>query len=180
MISEKDEYSRLILHRLDENWKSFSILYDLKHYGNCISILCQELDQSIRLLFLLKRNEFERESFIHSTLNSQKWHLPGNERKKEFITDEMLIDFAQTLTGWERSIYEFGFAFKSLSNSYNYMLKDPIRSLNETERSKIHAYIANYHSADFPSGYKLPDLIPLLPAIFEKLSTNLRSYMKQL
>lgn len=181
MISPKeDEYNNLITHRLDENWKSFNILLEMKHYGNCISIMCQELDQVIRVLFLLKSKRHERDQFINLSINSQKWFLLGKDNKKEYITDDIFLKFAETLGGWERSIYEFGTSFKSLSNNYNYLLKDPIISLNETERKRLYDYIKEYHVSDFPSDFSLKDIIPVLPLIFEKLSLSLRSYITQL
>lgn len=180
MISEKEAYKRLISHTLKENWKSFTILFELKHYGNCISIMCQELDQVIRLLFLSKSRMHERDELIGQALNSQKWFLLGADRKKTYITEETLAEFATSLAGWERAIYEFGLAFKSLSNNYNYILKDPIKGLKEAERQKIHAYIVEFHDKAFPADFALGNLIPELQAIFERISENLKLAMEQL
>jgi hypothetical protein len=120
MISENDEYKKMINHRLEENIKSFKLLYGIKHYGNCISIMCQELDQIIRLLFLLNSSSNEKKQFINSSINNHKWYIVNSLNKKENITDEMLLKFTETLNGWDKSIYEFGFSFKSLSNNFNY------------------------------------------------------------
>jgi hypothetical protein len=180
MITPNAEYIKLIKHRLDENWRSFKILYELKHYGNCITILCQELDQVLKILFLLKRRQHEKEHLIDLTINSQKWHLQNKDNKKEYITDGILIKFAQSLEGWEKSIYEFGFSFKSLSTNYNYLLKNPIRSLKNNEREKIHSYIQEYHIRDFSIDFTLDDLIPILPMIFELVSNNLKAYIEKL
>lgn len=180
MISEKEAYTRLISHTLKENWKSFSILFELKHYGNCISIMCQELDQVIRLLYLIKSRSHEKDELIAQAINSQKWFLLGPDRKKTYITEETLSEFAKTLTGWEKAIYEFGLAFKSLSSNYNYILKDPIKGMKDAERDKIHAYIVEYHDKDFPADFALGNLIPELQAIFERISENLKLAMEQL
>jgi hypothetical protein len=180
MISPKEEYIHLITHRLEENWKSFSILLKIKHYGNCISIMCQELDQIIRLLFLIKSRSYERKQLINLAINSQKWYLLGENNKKEYITDEILFKFTDSLKGWERSFYEFGFSFKHLSTNYNYLLKDPIINLKKIERERIYNYIKEYHVQDWPINYTLDDIIPVLPLIFEKLSQNLSLYLAQL
>ena len=150
MISEKTEYSNTIKHHLEENRKSFNILFELKHYGNCISIMCQELDQVIKILFLLKCEKSDRINFMHLTINNQKWYKTDRTEKKIFITDEYLEKYAETFTGWEKSIYNFGFSFKSLSNNLNYLLKNPIISLDESERMQIYEYIKEYHKLDFP------------------------------
>jgi hypothetical protein len=180
MISPKEEYIHIITHRLKENWKSFNILYKLKHYGNCISIMCQELDQIIRLLFLIKSRSHEKILLINLAINSQKWYLIGGNNKKEFITEDVLMKFTKSLSGWERSIYEFGFSFKSLTNNFNYLLKDPLLKMKKNEREKIFNYITEYHVKDLPIEFTLNDIIPVLPLIFEKLSENLRSYISQL
>lgn len=180
MISEKEAYKRLISRTLEENWKSFTILFELKHYGNCISLVCQELDQVIRILFLSKSRAHEVDELISQALNSQKWFLLSPDRKKTYITEETLSEFATTLEGWEKGIYEFGLAFRSLSNNYNYILKDPIKGLKDAERQKIHAYIVEYHSKDFPADFALSDLIPEIRGIFERISENLRMDMERL
>jgi len=180
MISEKEAYKRLISRTLEENWKSFTILFELKHYGNCISLLCQELDQVIRILYLSKGRMHEKDELISQAINSQKWFHLGADRKKIYITEETISEFATSLEGWEKAIYEFGLAFKSLSSNYNYILKDPIKGLKDGERQKIHAYIVEYHNPDFPADFALANLIPEIKSIFERISENLRLDMEQL
>ena len=180
MITEKDEYKRLLTNRLEENWKSFKILFDLKHYGNCISIMCQELDQVIVLLFLLKKKEYERNKLIGLSINSQKLYLAMPDNKKEYITEKYLKDFAGTLDGWEKSIYDFGTSFHSLSKNYNYLLKNPIQGMNEIEKKQIYKYITEYHNKGFPEEFSIEDLVPVLVAVFDKLSKSLVSYMDRL
>jgi hypothetical protein len=180
MISENDEYKKMINHRLEENVKSFKLLYGIKHYGNCISIMCQELDQIIRLLFLLNSSSNEKKQFINSSINNHKWYIVNSLNKKENITDKMLLKFTETLNGWDKSIYEFGFSFTSLSNNFNYGSKDPIKSMNEADRKKLSDYIIEYHIKDFPEDFSLDDLIPVLPMIIKTISSKLKSYMKKI
>jgi len=180
MLTEKNEYKRLISNRLKENWKSYKILFQMKHYGNCISLMCQELDQVISLLFLLNRSEYEKEKLITQSINNQKWFLHKPDGKKEYITEKELKSFAESLVGWDRRIYEFGFAFKSLSKSYNYFLKDPIRGMKELERKKIVEYIVEYHDKEFPVDFTIVDLVPKLEGIFKRIAKNLISYMEKI
>jgi hypothetical protein len=180
MITPTKEYKNLITHRLEENWKSFKLLFDIKHYGNCISLMCQELDQFIIVLYLLKQDLYRRNHLIGLSINSQKWFIIGKDTKKEYINDDVLLNFANSLTGWERSIYEIGFIFKHLTVNSNYVLKNPILSLDEAERKLIHEYVFEYHTKELPKEYKIDDLVPILPLVFEKISDSLKSYMVNL
>jgi hypothetical protein len=180
MITQVEEYKKLISHRLDENMKSFKLLFDMKHYGNCISIMCQELDQIMKLLFLLNRNKTERKQFMESSIESHKWFILNKENKKEYITDDDIAKYSESLSGWDKSIYEFGLAFGHLTNSFNYGSKDPIKSMNEIYRNMLYDYIREYHNANYPKDFTLDDLIPVLPNIFDSISLHLQSYMNEL
>jgi hypothetical protein len=180
MIPQNEEYKKLINHRLAENVKSFKLLFDIQHYGNCISIMCQELDQVISLLFLLNSNSDDKKLFINSSINSQKWYVLNRENKKEYITDEMLVKFAESLKGWDKSIYEFGLSFGSLSKNFNYGSRDPIKSMNDFERDKLYSYIKEYHNNDFKRDFSLNELIPVLPLIIEEISKKLKIYMEKI
>ena len=46
----------IIQKRSEENDKSIKLLYKQKLYGNCISILRQELDSMVRVLFLDRKS----------------------------------------------------------------------------------------------------------------------------
>jgi hypothetical protein len=142
--------------------------------------MCQELDQAIFLLFLLKRKEYERSHLIKLSANSQKLYFNILDNKKEYLTEKMLQDFASSLNGWEKSIYDFGTSFHSLSKNFNYLLKDPIRGMSDAEKKLIYDYVSEYHKNDFPSEFKIEDLLPILATIFERLSDSLMLYMDRL
>jgi hypothetical protein len=176
LIPQNVEYNKLITHRLEENWRSFTILFDLKHYGNCISIMCQELDQYIKILFLLKQTKQIRDQLIHNSINDQKWSIINSDNKKEYITDQKLNEFAGNLVGWEARVFQFGCVFKNISNNFNYMLKDPIKSLDDSERALIHEYIREYHDSSFSKDYTITELVPILPMILKEISDSIRKY----
>jgi hypothetical protein len=180
MITHVEEYKKLVNHRLDENMKSFNLLFGIQHYGNCISIMCQELDQIMKLLYLLNKDKNEQKNFIEASIDNHKWFTVDSDNKKRYVTDEDLINFSNSIVGWDKSIYEFGLAFSSLNNSFNYGSKDPIKSMNEFDREKLYSYIREYHKSNFPKDFTLDDLIPILPMIFELISINLQCYMKKL
>jgi hypothetical protein len=180
MITPIDEYKKLILQRLDENRKSFDLLYGIKHYGNCISIMCQELEQVVKLLFLLNSSKNDQIQFIKASINNQKWFFTNKEFKKEYIAEDVFTKYSETLEGWDRSIYEFGLSFGHMANTFNYGTRDPIKSIGENDKEKIHNYIIEYHNKDFPKNYDLESLIKELPTILNRISVNLQSYMNRL
>ena len=178
MIPPDDQFRRLISKRLEENWKSFTILYDINHYGNCISILCQELDQYIRLLYLMKQPKHIKDQLLSNSINDQKWHTIGNDNKKVFIVDKDIEDFAKGLKGWEFDIFEFRNVFYKVNSNFNYILKDPIKGLNDSERELIYKYIREYHDSNFGNDFTIKELVPLLPVIFGRISEKIKGYFE--
>ncbi len=178
MITPKDEYRKLIISWLEENWKSFKILFELKHYGNCISIMLQELEQVIRILYLLNQPDYIRDQLINNSINNQKWFIIDVNNKRRYIKEAEIFHFSDNLTGWEAGIIEFGSCFRNISNNYNYMSKDPIKSLNDSERNSIYKYIIEYHNKEFSNDYSITDLIPVLPMIFSKISDKIKEYIR--
>jgi len=139
----------------------------------------QELEQSINVLFLIKQNKIDKDKLIELAIANKRWSININ-KIKQYINDEVLQIFSESLDGWERGIYKFGFVFKSLSVNYNYMLRNPINSISEIERRTIHDYIKEYHVSNFRADFNIDDIIPVLPHIFEKLSGKLKESLMQL
>lgn len=163
-------------HRLDDARKSFDILFGMKHYGSCISLLCQELNQVVRVRYLLNITPDERNRLIDFTLNDKKWYVAEANRKKKYLTDETFTAFAHSFDGWERAVCEFGESFKAISGSLNHPMKDPVAGLREDERDKIHRYIARYHDSNFPANFTIDELNPMLPMVFDRVAESLRKY----
>lgn len=163
-------------HRLEDARKSFDILYGMKHYGSCISLLCQELNQVVRVLYLLNTAPTERNRLIEFTLNDKKWYVAEEDRKKKYITDETFAAFANSFDGWEKAICEFGDSFRTVSSSLTHPTKDPVSALGSEERDKIHRYIASYHDGNFPENFTIEQLNPILPRVFDRIAERLREY----
>jgi hypothetical protein len=142
--------------------------------------MCQELDQIMKLLFLLSKNKIEKGQFMEASIENHKWFVLNKENKKEYITDEDIVKYSESLSGWDKSIYEFGLAFSHLTNSFNYGSKDPIKSMNDLYRNMLYDYVKEYHDENFPKDFCLDDLIPILPMILDSISLHLQSYMKEL
>ena len=88
----------------------------------------------------------------------------------------ILKTLQKTLTGWEADIFEFRNIFYRITINFNYLLKDPIHGLNESEREIIHNYIKKYHDQSIQNDYTIKELIPVLPMIFQKISDNINEY----
>lgn len=148
----------------------------MKHYGSCISLLCQELNQVVRVLYLLNIAPDERNRLIEFTLNDKKWYIAEANRKKKYITEETFSVFTNSFGGWEKAICEFGESFKTVSGSLTHPMKDPVTALQADERDKIHRYITSYHDRNFPANFTIDELTPMLPVVFDRIAESLRAY----
>ncbi len=99
--------------------------------GQMVAILRQELDSMVRVIYLLAQSPDRRDLLIDSSVNREKW-LQHNS--KGAVTDKEMVDLAQRLQGWTRSVYKFGCAFIHLSSLHDYNARDPFRQLPLEER----------------------------------------------
>ena len=65
-MDDLDKFCNIVKNRSEENAKTIKLLYENKLYGNCVSILRQELDSMVRVLFLLTCEQVKRMMFIKS------------------------------------------------------------------------------------------------------------------
>ena len=128
--------------------------------------MCQELDQYIKLLYIIKQPYDKKEHLINCSINSKKWD----------VLDQDIDLFAKSLTGWDLAIYEFRNVFNKLTINYNYLLRDPLNGINESEKESIYKYIKEYHDKEFIKKYTLVELVPVLPMIFSSISDNIKGF----
>ena len=131
--------------------------------------MCQELDQYIKLLYILKQPYDKKEHLINCSINSKKWD----------VLDQDIDLFAKNLTGWDSAIYEFRNIFNKLTINYNYLLRDPLNGINESEKESIYKYINEYHDKEFIRNYSLAELMLVLPMIFNRISDNIKCYFSE-
>jgi hypothetical protein len=91
-----------------------------------------------------------------------------------------MVDLSKTLFNWAKNVYEFGCAFIHLSSFHDYAKRDPLESISAAERAKIAAYLNHYHGTHVGPNVKFPEIIPSLPAVFEKIRSNLECYLKEI
>lgn len=97
----------------------------------------------VRIIFLLSKNKLEREKYATELLGGQRWKMKTITGKERNVLDKDLIDLAQTLQGWTRSVYKFGCAFIHLSEFHNYFVSDPFSNLSSNDLGDIAAHLTH-------------------------------------
>jgi len=174
-------FVQTIRNRSIENRKSINLLLINNLIGNSFSIIRQELDSMIRVIYLLNLIDLhERDELISQTLNGEKWRLKNENGKTVNITEKDMVELANSLYGWTKSVYKFGCAFIHLSDFHNYLVSDPFLKLNLEERKDIVKHVNNYHMTSLTPECSIQDLFPLINSIFDKVSGNLECYLESL
>lgn len=145
------------------------------------SILRQELDSLVRVIYLLSiSNLEERKSLINLTLNNEPWITKTINGKPKKITDREMVEISNQLMGWTRSVYKFGCAFIHLSNFHNYEEIGPLNQVNDIEKMDILCHMRQYHGGPISDNPSLEDIQHYLPKVLEKVSGNLECYIQEL
>jgi hypothetical protein len=132
----------------------------------------------VRVIFLLSVNDpIYRGQLIAASVSGDKWTANGRGSR---ITDREMVELAQDLHGWTESVYRFGCAFIHLSALHDYQDRDPLGIIPPEEREAILKHMRYYHGLPSRSDVTARDLIPYIPAVFDKISTNLECYLKDL
>jgi hypothetical protein len=178
-MDKLEEFCKYIRQRSNEHKIAVSRTRDLP--GIVASIIRQELDSMVRVIYLLSIcNVYERIKLIEQTIDGKKWTVETQNKKQNQITDREMVELADKLQGWTKSVYKFGCAFIHLSNRHAYNNNNPFESLPDTEKEDIVSHMRYYHggpNSDFPS---FEELSTYFPMVFEKIASNLECYLKQL
>jgi len=182
MNTDISTFSRMIRNRSEENrraMRSFFIPHEV--LSPAFSILRQELDSMIRVIYLLSiKNIAERQRLIRSTLHGEKWKVRTAKGKHHYVTDREMVDIAQQLQGWAQSVYKFGCAFMHLSDFHNHHTQNPFERLSDAERQDILSHMRYYHGGPHNDNPSMKELATYLPRVFEKIADNLECYLKDL
>lgn len=170
-------FVRQVRARSDEHSKAMKILTEAGLAGQMISVLRQELDSMVRVIYLLTQVSHRRDDLIDYAVHGKKWNKPGSKAR---VTDKEMVDSAQHLHGWTQSVYKFGCAFIHLSSLHDYNDRDPLHQLPASEREDILSHCRYYHGGPLPGKELFTDLVPYLPKILSKISDNLEVYLEQL
>ena len=176
-MSNKTIFIRQIRSRSLEHRQAMNLLASAGLAGQMISVLRQELDSMVRVIYLLTQDLARRELLIDASVRGEKWTQQASRAK---VTDREMVDLADALQGWTRSVYKFGCAFIHLSNLHDYNDRDPLLQLPDDERNDVLAHCRFYHGGPSPDAETFEGLVPYLPLIFEKIAGNLECYVEHL
>jgi hypothetical protein len=138
-----------------------------------MAVLRQELDSMVRCIFLLSVSDRRyRRRLIEDAVNGRQWRTLDGKGK---VTDRAMVDLSSKLHGWTRNVYAFGCGFIHLS-AFHDPNRDPFDLLTPQEREDIARYLNSYHGIALNSATKLRDIEPVLPGVFEKISSNLECW----
>lgn len=175
-MSEMEIFCRQVRARTAEHRAAMLALRALP--GQMVSILRQELDSLVRVVFLLSQTDRRyRRRLIEDSVSGRKWTRPGSRQP---VTDREMVDLADRLHGWTKSVYAFGCAFIHLSNLHDHQARDPLDQITHAERTAILEHLRYYHGGPNATSPTFSDVVPLLPAVFEKIASNLDCYVAQL
>jgi hypothetical protein len=178
MDSELNIFCRQVRNRSLENQKAISLLHHEGLVGNTMGVLRQELDSMVRCIFLLSvSDKIYRERLLHDAVHGNVWR---NKDGKGKVTDKDMVELSSKLHGWAKNVYSFGCSFIHLSAFHDYSDRDPFELLVPEDRCDIANYLHYYHCFVMDENTKLRDIEFLLPAVFEKISSNLECYVKDL
>lgn len=182
MDTDTHTFCTMIRNRSDENRRAMHCF--LAPHGvlsPAFSILRQELDSMIRVIYLLQITDLaERSRLIKSTLRGEKWKVPTPKGKSRDVTDREMVDISQKLQGWTQSVYRFGCAFVHLSDFHNHHSQNPFQRLTETEQQDVLSHMRNYHGGPLHDNPTMEEFSQYLPRIFEKIADNLKCYVEHL
>jgi hypothetical protein len=175
-MDNTEKFCKIVRQRSAENKQAIALLSRTGLTGQVMSVLRQELDSMVRVIFLLSQNLDERNHLISLTLSGKKWKLRSNSQ----VTDKQMVELADTLNGWTNSVYKFGCAFIHLSSFHDYAFNDPFENLEAIEINSIKTHLNNYHGFPMTTDLNMNSISRYLPMVFEKIESNLECYIMHL
>jgi hypothetical protein len=175
-MDNTEQFCKIVRQRSKENKQAIALLSRIGLTGQVMSVLRQELDSMVRVIFLLNQTLDERNHLINLTLDGKKW----KHRSKAQVTDKQMVELADTLNGWTNSVYKFGCAFIHLSTFHDYAFNDPFENLELNEINSIKTHLNNYHGFPITTDLTMNSISFYLPKVFDKIEGNLECYIKHL
>lgn len=170
------KYCEIVRNSSLENELAIKILYDNKLYKKVIGTLREELELYIRTLYLLHKDDFEKEKLLSEFFNNMQWRNSKNKR----VTDREIVKFANTIGGgWESISYKFACSFVHLSVLHNWNDKD-IMNLVQEDKYTVVNYINQYHNANLSYDCTFESILKYAPEIFKKIKDNMEYYLLEL
>jgi hypothetical protein len=173
-MTPTEQFCQILEERSAENVSAGQLLFNNRLYGQIISVLRQELDSLVRVVFLLSKDLNTRQYFILQTLQNTKWTLPNS---RTVVTDRHMVDLTDRLHGWTNSVYKLGCALIHLSPMVDYRNSNPFHQLEPTEINDIKQHLHNYHGFQLTDPLNMDTVRPCLLRVLDKVSSNLEYYI---
>lgn len=176
-MSDLDIFIRQVRSRSTEHLKAMKLLHEAGLVGQTVSVLRQELDSMIRVVYLLAQDRERRNDLISASVNGTQW---SRKNSKSRVTDREMVELASELNGWTKSVYKFGCAFIHLSDLHDYNDRDPLQRVSVDERKSLIEHCRFYHGGPKANADCLQSLIPYFPEVLKKVTDNLHWYLQEL
>lgn len=174
-MSDVDIFCRQVRARSAEHRQAMMAVRAMP--GQMVSILRQELDSLVRVVFLLAQDDVAyRQQLLHDSVSGIQWLRRGSKQR---VTDREMVALTDQLHGWTKSVYAFGCAFIHLSSFHDHQVRDPLDQVTQAERQAIIQHLRNYHGGPGGASPRFADVVPLLPMVFTKIADNLECYLTQ-
>ncbi len=178
-MDEIEKFSNILRKRSAEHSEAMSRIHDLP--GMMASILRQELDSMVRVIFLLAIADLtERKRLVNQTLSGNVWSVKTAKGKDKKITDREMVEVSNKMEGWTLSVYKFGCAFIHFSNYHDYSESNPFDSLSPQEKIDMVSHLRHYHGGLHSDQPSFSEIAAYFPRVFDKISANLEYSIKEL
>lgn len=178
-MDDLTRYCEILRKRSAEHSEAMSRVHDLP--GIMVSILRQELDSMVRVIYLLSVGDIiETKRLITQTLDGEVWTVLTEKGKFKKVTDRDMVDLSNKFQGWTLSVYKFGCAFIHLSRFHDYSISNPFNTLRHKEQADILQHLRYYHGGPQSEHPGFEELASYFPRVFEKIKSNLGYYIKEL
>jgi hypothetical protein len=162
-----NSFCRQVRSRSAEHAKAMRLLEAHQLPGIMASLLRQELDSMIRVIYLLATTDMsERRRLIEASVAGEEWKHASKNGKEKYIRDAEMKELANKLHNWTKNVYKFGCNFIHLSSCHDYNDRDPFVNLPAETQREIIDYLRCYHEGrptqEHPT---FDDLTPLFPRI---------------
>jgi hypothetical protein len=179
-VSSLARFCRQVRERSIEHQRAFQILTAQNLWGAALSLVRQELDSMIRVIYLLEiKDSVERARLIEDSINGRHWERKTAKGKLTRITDRDMVELALKNHKWIEQVYQYGCNLIHLSDWHDYQNNDPLDNVSEVERQKLRLEIESFHSKRI-EGFSFETLKWHAPYAIDKIASNLECYVKDL
>jgi hypothetical protein len=177
-MNHLEVFCRQVRSRSEEHRKAMQLLYTADLSSQIVSVLRQELDSMIRVIYLLSISDMAyRDDLVKASVEGKSWTKKSGKGR---ITDRDMVNLADKLQKWTESVYRFGCAFIHLSAFHDHQDRDPMSMISDDDKAAILKHMRYYHGGPSEPDPTFKDLIVYLPMVFEKISSNLDHYVEEL